>query len=111
MLKNYANTTKHNNFLGRVLAGWLSDYPFIDALFVTNVAVFLGGLSVIAMPLCSTYGLFVAISLAFGLCVAAFISLTSIVLVDLVGLDDLTSAFGLLNLFRYPLYIETNFMP
>jgi MCP family monocarboxylic acid transporter-like MFS transporter 14 len=52
------------------------------------------------MPLCSTYGLFVAISLAFGLCVAAFISLTSIVLVDLVGLDDLTSAFGLLNLFR-----------
>jgi hypothetical protein len=30
----------HNNFLGRVLAEWLSDYPFIDALFVTNVAAF-----------------------------------------------------------------------
>ena len=31
---------------------------------------------------------------------AAYISLTSIVLVDLLGLDNLTSAFGLLTLFR-----------
>ena len=31
---------------------------------------------------------------------AAYISLTSIVLVDICGLDNLTSAFGLLTLFR-----------
>ena len=31
---------------------------------------------------------------------AAYISLTSIVLVDLLGLDNLTSAFGLLVLYR-----------
>ena len=31
---------------------------------------------------------------------ATFVSLTSIVLVDLLGLDKLTSAFGLLALFR-----------
>ena len=35
-----------------------------------------------------------------GLSVSSFISLTSIVLVDLLGLDSLTSAFGLLVSFR-----------
>ena len=44
--------------------------------------------------------MFVAIALAFGFFVAAYISLTSIVLVELLGLDNLTSAFGLLVLFR-----------
>ena len=34
------------------------------------------------------------------LSLAAYISLTSIILVDLLGLDNLTSAFGLLTLFR-----------
>ncbi len=36
MLIIYVNTHKHSNFLGRVLTGWLSDYPFVDPLFVTN---------------------------------------------------------------------------
>ena len=35
-----------------------------------------------------------------GLSVSAYISLTSIILVDLLGLDALTSAFGLLVSFR-----------
>merc|ERR1719266_2324152 len=72
-----------SNTLGRVLAGWVSDFSW--------VAVF---------PLCSSYWSFVVCALAFGFFVAAYISLTSIVLVDLLGLDNLTSAFGLLTLFR-----------
>merc|ERR1712192_198204 len=72
-----------SNTLGRVLAGWVSDFSW--------VAVF---------PFCSSYWSFVVCALAFGFFVAAYISLTSIVLVDLLGLDNLTSAFGLLTLFR-----------
>merc|ERR1719266_2673693 len=72
-----------SNTLGRVLSGWVSDFSW--------VAVF---------PLCSSYWSFVVCALAFGFFVAAYISLTSIVLVDLLGLDNLTSAFGLLTLFR-----------
>ena len=49
---------------------------------------------------CSSYGSYVTIALLFGLFVAAYVSLTSIILVDLLGLDNLTSAFGLLVLFR-----------
>lgn len=39
-------------------------------------------------------------AIAFGIAVAGYISLTSIILVDLLGLDKLTNAFGLLILFR-----------
>jgi MFS family permease len=36
----------------------------------------------------------------FGIAIAGYISLTSIILVDLLGLEKLTNAFGLLILFR-----------
>ena len=86
--------------MGRVLAGWFSDFAWVNPLFVTNVAIFLSGVCTMIMPLCTAYHSFVAVALAFGLFVAAYISLTSIVLVELLGLDNLTTAFGLLVLFR-----------
>lgn len=39
-------------------------------------------------------------ALLFGFFVAAYVSVTSIVLVDLLGIDNLTNAFGILTLFR-----------
>ena len=89
-----------SNTIGRVLAGWLSDFSWVDSLIVTNLAIFLSGVSVFVLPFCNSYGLFVFVALMFGFFVAAYISLTSIVLVDLLGLDNLTSAFGLLVLYR-----------
>merc|ERR1719431_1970150 len=67
---------------------------------MTNCAIILSAATVAVFPLCSSYWSFVLCALAFGFFVAAYISLTSIVLVDLMGLDNLTSAFGLLTLFR-----------
>ena len=43
---------------------------------------------------------FAVICAVFGLTIAAYIALTSIVLVDFCGIDNLTSAFGLLTVFR-----------
>jgi hypothetical protein len=48
-------------------------------------------LSVIAFPFCVSYTSYVIVALLLGLFVSAYISLTSIVLVDLIGLDSLTS--------------------
>jgi MFS family permease len=87
--------------VGRIFTGWLSDFPSVNATVVTVVAVFVGGVTIIVTPFLPTFELLASACVIFGLCVAAFISLTSIVLVDLVGLDQLTSAFGLLNLFRH----------
>jgi len=78
------------NIPGRVGAGWFSDFPWVNSLFVTNIAILMSGLTVISIPFCESYESFVVASLFFGLFVAAYISLTSIVLVDLLGLDNLT---------------------
>ena len=89
------------NTLGRVAAGWLSDLPCVNPLVVTNVAIFLSGVCTFILPVVpASYPIYVAVSVAFGLAVAAYISLSSIVLVELLGIDSLTSAFGLLVLFR-----------
>jgi len=89
-----------SNTLGRVASGWLSDFPWVNSLVVTNIAIILSAVTIFLFPLCTTYEAFVVMSLFFGLFVAAYISLTSIVLVDLCGIDNLTTAFGLLTLFR-----------
>lgn len=64
------------------------------------MAIFFSGLCVLVFPFCQSYAALVVVSLLFGLFVSAYVSLTSIILVDLLGLDNLTSAFGLLVLFR-----------
>ena len=46
------------------------------------------------------YAAFITVAVLLGLFVSAYVSLTSIVLVDLLGIDSLTSTFGILVLFR-----------
>jgi len=89
-----------SNTLGRILTGWLSDLSWVDPLFVVNTALVLSSLSVFSMPFLTDYISFAIISSLFGLFIAAYIALTSIVLVDICGIENLTSAFGLLTVFR-----------
>ncbi|VEN61297.1 unnamed protein product [Callosobruchus maculatus] len=88
------------NTVGRLLVGYMADFPQINALLVNNLALALAAVAVGLAPFCHTYAAYVAMSIAFALAIAAYISLTSIILVDLLGLDKLTNAFGLLILFR-----------
>ncbi|KAK3746745.1 hypothetical protein RRG08_059576 [Elysia crispata] len=48
-----------------------------------------------SVPYYSSYGQLAVYSSIFGLAVAVFVSLRSIIMVELMGLDRLTSAFGL----------------
>ena len=89
-----------SNTVGRVVAGCISDLSWINSLLVTNLALLFGGVSISILPFCTSYEAFVVITILFGFFAAAYISLTSIILVDLLGLDNLTSAFGLLSLFK-----------
>lgn len=89
-----------SNTVGRVISGWISDFSWVNSLVVTNTAIILSAITVFLFPFCTSYASLTVMALLFGLFVAAYISLTSIILVDLLGLDNLTSAFGLLTLFR-----------
>jgi len=88
------------NTVGRLLVGWLSDFPFVDPLFVTNACILISGAAVFAVPLCVNYIGFCSVAAVFGLFSSAYIALTSIVLVDLLGIAQLTNAFGLLCFLR-----------
>ncbi|XP_058455103.1 monocarboxylate transporter 2 isoform X4 [Malaya genurostris] len=88
------------NTVGRIVCGYIADFPKVDALFLNNICLVISTFAVALTPFCHSYASYVAMAIGFGIAVAGYISLTSIILVDLLGLDKLTNAFGLLILFR-----------
>lgn len=88
------------NTVGRIACGYFADFPQVNALFVNNCCLIISTISVAVTPFCHSYGAYMTTAIFFGIAVSGYISLTSIILVDLLGLDKLTNAFGLLILFR-----------
>ncbi|XP_058802122.1 monocarboxylate transporter 3 isoform X2 [Phymastichus coffea] len=88
------------NTIGRVALGFVSSLPGVDALLINNVFITISGLLTMLSGLWMTRGYQFFYSAAFGLSVSVFASLRSILVVDLLGLEKLTNAFGLLLLFQ-----------
>lgn len=88
------------NTIGRVACGYFADFPEVNALLVNNICLVISTVSVSLTPFCHTYAAYITMAIFFGIAISGYISLTSIILVDLLGLDKLTNAFGLLILFR-----------
>ncbi|XP_043507638.1 monocarboxylate transporter 3 isoform X2 [Frieseomelitta varia] len=88
------------NTLGRVACGYIADFPQVDSLLLNNICLIISTVAVAAIPFCHSYPAYIIMSILFGIAISGYISLTSIILVDLLGLDKLTNAFGLLILFR-----------
>nr|CAH0110447.1 unnamed protein product [Daphnia galeata] len=87
------------NTLGRVACGALSDHPKVNVLMVNNAALTLGGVVTIATPFFPAYEMLIVYACLFGLSIACFASLRSILMVELLGLENLTNAFGLCLMF------------
>ncbi|KFM70019.1 Monocarboxylate transporter 9, partial [Stegodyphus mimosarum] len=88
------------NTVGRVLCGWISDRPSFNALTINNAALVVAGLATALSSCLDSIALLMAYSAIFGFAVGCFATLRSIVIVELLGLDKLTNAFGLLLLFQ-----------
>jgi len=88
------------NTVGRVVCGYVADFPQVNSLLLNNICLLISTVAVASTPLCTTYEAYIVMSIFFGIAISGYISLTSIILVDLLGLDKLTNAFGLLILFR-----------
>ncbi|XP_015120902.1 monocarboxylate transporter 4 isoform X2 [Diachasma alloeum] len=88
------------NTVGRIVCGFVADFPQVDSLLLNNICLLISTVAVTATPLCSSFPAYIVMSVFFGIAISGYISLTSIILVDLLGLDKLTNAFGLLILFR-----------
>jgi MFS family permease len=88
------------NTAGRVISGAITDHPKIDALFVTCFALGSGALCPFFMDLCGDFPSYIVVSIMFGLTLSAWPAVTSSMLVDLLGLEQLTSGFGALTCIR-----------
>ncbi|VDO04884.1 unnamed protein product [Rodentolepis nana] len=96
------------NTVGRIVAGVISDWPCTDALLVNNAALIIAGVACMLLPILPTYAGHVAYAVTFGLSIAAFVSLRIILLVEMLGLDRLTNAYGFLLLFQGVAYMASS---
>ncbi|XP_061189344.1 monocarboxylate transporter 4-like [Saccostrea echinata] len=86
--------------IGRVLIGWVADRPWSNTYLINNGSLVLAGIVTLLCPFLDGSAQMTIFAIGFGFFTAGFLSLRSIVLVDLIGLDRLTSSFGLLLLFQ-----------
>lgn len=88
------------NTFARIGCGLLSSFDGISPLYLNNIAITAGGLATMFSGHLindTTQFIFSAI---FGICIACFSALRSVIAVELMGLEKLTNAFGFLMLFQ-----------
>ncbi|KAK3609610.1 hypothetical protein CHS0354_038611 [Potamilus streckersoni] len=85
---------------GRVVSGIMADCIRDGSLVINNISMVFAGAAVLLTPFCVNYESLCVVATVYGLSTSAFTSLTSIILCDLLGLEKLTSAFGLLSMSR-----------
>ncbi|XP_014205911.1 monocarboxylate transporter 4 [Copidosoma floridanum] len=88
------------NVIGRLVFGGVVSLPGINALVVNNVFITLSGLLTMFSGFSMTKEYQFFFSAAFGLSVSVFAALRSLIIVELLGLEKLTNAFGLVLLFQ-----------
>ncbi|XP_014217976.1 monocarboxylate transporter 9-like, partial [Copidosoma floridanum] len=86
------------NAVGRIALGYVSDKPWINRLLVYNMCLTVCGIATALSPFCNSFVTFAIYASVYGFTAGAYVGLTSVCLVDLVGLDRLTNAFGLVLL-------------
>uniref|UniRef100_A0A7E4ZSD8 MFS domain-containing protein n=1 Tax=Panagrellus redivivus TaxID=6233 RepID=A0A7E4ZSD8_PANRE len=87
------------NVVGRIACGYIADHPKVDPLIVTNISLILAGIATILVPFATEFWHYIAYCVVFAIGVACFAALRSIVVVDLFGLERLTSAYGILLMY------------
>ena len=97
-----------SNIIGKLVTGWLCDLSCVNTFLVSNIYILLSGISACLLPFCNSYELYAFVVSLYGFFTMIY-ALEPCILVELLGLDNLTSAFGLLlflqvspiNWFRY----------
>jgi MFS family permease len=88
------------NTIGRIILGYYSDKPYVNRLMVYNACLTICGTSTALSVLCFDFWSMSVYTMFYGFTIGAYVGLTSVILVDLLGLENLTNAFGLLLLFQ-----------
>ena len=85
---------------GRLLSGWMSDQPWCHPLFLTRAVVSLSCALPFLLSWVDHFWMFTALCVLFGFLTGQWIAATSPLLVSLLGIQQLSQAFGLLTAVR-----------
>ncbi|XP_070499180.1 monocarboxylate transporter 5 [Chironomus tepperi] len=88
------------NTIARIVCGWLSSFEGISALYLNNIFITAGGLATMFSGYFMSIPAQYVYTAIFGIACACFSALRSIIVVELLGLEKLTNAFGILLLFQ-----------
>ncbi|XP_049872732.1 monocarboxylate transporter 3 [Pectinophora gossypiella] len=88
------------NIVGRIACGLVSSMPKVSPLWLNNIALSAGGIATMFSGYCFDEVFQYTYCVVFGLAVACFASLRSILVVEYIGLEQLTNCFGLFLLFQ-----------
>lgn len=83
---------------GQIFMGFIGDRQRVDTLHFYNAMTTIAGVIVLSVPLLKTYAGLSAFCVGYGFFISANYALTTIILVDLLGMEKLTNAYGLVNL-------------
>ncbi|XP_059622307.1 monocarboxylate transporter 3 [Phlebotomus argentipes] len=89
-----------SNTVARIGCGLISSIKGVSPLHVNNIAITLGGVATIFSGYSMSEAFQFTYAAVFGIAIACFSALRSIIVVDLMGLEKLTNAFGILMLFQ-----------
>lgn len=87
------------NTVGRVIFGFLSDRKCVNRMVLYATALVICGAATCVGPLLTSFGTFLVYSIVFGTFSGVTISLTSVILSDIVGIHRIADAFGVSNFF------------
>ncbi|XP_072936960.1 monocarboxylate transporter 12 [Epargyreus clarus] len=88
------------NLVGRIILGYISDKPWVNRLLAYNLCLTIAGICTVLVNVCWEFWGLAVYAVIFGFTIGAYVGLTSVVLADLLGIEKLTNAFGLLLLFQ-----------
>lgn len=87
------------NIIARIGCGYIADQPQVSALVVNNIALIMAGLATMTVPLYTEYWHFLVFCVPFSIGVACFAALRSVIVLELIGLEKMSNAFGILLTF------------
>jgi len=85
---------------GRLLAGYLADQPWCHPLYLTRAVVCLACGLPFFLAWVDTFWMFICLAIMFGFLTGQWIAATSPLLVSMLGIKQLSQAFGLLTAVR-----------
>ncbi|XP_045163293.1 monocarboxylate transporter 12-like isoform X2 [Mercenaria mercenaria] len=85
--------------IARIFFGWFADLNIVRRKYIFAVCMFIGGIFSLITPLFDNFTYMAIYAAASATFPASFLSLISVLAIEIVGMDDFPSAFGLITLF------------